>query len=434
MIRSTAIIALILLPTSSTNAQRSADADSAEVARKAWNRAMTALQQQQLSAARAEIDRAATAWPVQPAYVWGQAVLAQRAADTLGAARALSRYADLGLGRDLHQDDKFARLLGARFEQIARRHDANRAPIVNSTPRQLLADSTFWPEGIDADPRTHRLYVASVRHRVVAEVLPDGSSRELWQRDRDDLAPVLGVRVDTARNSIWATTSGLRNVPGFVAADSAKASLLRFDLKSGRIVQRFDFPIVGGGHVIGDLAIGADGSVWITDSRQPVLYRLRPKAAELEPIRSPLFYSLQGVAPTPDGRWLYLSDYALGILRMNVSTGEIVSLSSPADATAIGCDGIVWDRGGIIAVQNGVSPARVIRIVPDERRDRLARIDVLDRNAAVSDEPTIGTLLGDEFIYVATSQWEKFSDDGVRNPSRPLTPPIALRLRLPPSR
>jgi DNA-binding beta-propeller fold protein YncE len=409
--------------------QSSAPADSAAVARAAWARAMSAFQRDDLTVARGEIDRAAQAWPAQPAYIWAQAGLAERARDATATQRALTRYADLGLGRDLH-DSTLSQLLGDAFPPLAARHDSNRAALTNSTSRPLLADSTFWPEGIDADPRTQRLYIASVRHRVVAEVLADGSSHELWARDRGDLAPVLGVRVDTARNSVWATTSGLRNVPGFDAADTAKASLLRFDLGSHTIVQRIDFPVIRGGHVLGDLAIGPDGSVWIPDSQQPILYRLRPNATTLEEIRSPLFYSLQGAAPTPDGKWLYVADYSLGLLRMNIATGAIALLSSPDNATVVGCDGIVWYEGSIIAVQNGVSPARIIRIVPDALHDRLLRIDVLDRNVAVADEPTIGTLLAGEFVYVANSQWTKFSDAGARNSARPLTPPIALRLPL----
>jgi len=114
-----------------------------------------------------------------------------------------------------------------------------------------------------------------------------------------------------------------------------------------------------------------------------------------------------------------------------VSSGALSVLVNPDRATSIGCDGIIWHRGALIAVQNGVAPARVIRIVPDETHDRLLRIDVLDRNAGVADEPTIGTLLGDDYIYVANSQWEKFSDAGLRDPAKPLTPPLALRLHLP---
>ena len=408
-------------------------AESAAVARTAWSHATAALQRQDLATARADVERAAGAWPVQPAYLWARAVLAARAGDAQVLEESLKRLADIGLGRDLRTDTLMAQVLGPRFDAIVARHDANRAALVKSARVPLLSDSTFWPEGIDADPRTGSLYVASVRHRVVAEVARDGSVGDLWQRDRGDLAPVLGVRVDTARNSVWATTSGLRNVPGFRDADTANASLLRFDLRSRAIVQRIDLAPVDGGHVLGDLAVGGDGSVWLTDSRQPVLYRLRPNASTLEAVRSPLFYSLQGVAPTPDGKTLYIADYALGILRMNLTTGVISALANPDGATSIGCDGIVWHRGALIAVQNGVAPARVIRIIPDTMRDRLLRIDVLDRNAGVADEPTIGTMFGDDYIYVANSQWEKFSDDGVRDPAKPLTPPLALRLTIRPA-
>lgn len=371
------------------------------------------------------------AWPAQPAYVWASAILAERDGDANALGAALTRYADLGLGRDLHADAKLSQMLGKELDAIAARHDANRRVIANGVARSVLADSTFWPEGIDADPRTGRLYIASVRHRTVAEISPDGSVRELFARDRGDLAPILGVRVDTARNSVWITMSGLRNVPGFRPEDSTKASLLRVDIATGAIVQRFDAPVVAGGHVLGDLTIGGDGTVYVTDSTQPVLYRLGPEARALEQIRNPLFYSLQGVAPTPDGKWLYIADYALGLLRMNLATGSIVALANPERGTAIGCDGIVWRDGAIIAVQNGVSPARIVRLVPDQTSDRLLRVDVLDQNSAIADEPTIGTLLGDDFLYVANSQWEKFSDDGARNLSRPLTPPIVVRVRLP---
>lgn len=371
------------------------------------------------------------AWPAQPAYVWASAILAGRDGDAKELAASLVRYADLGLGRDLHADPKIGQLLAGTFDAIAARHDANRGVIANGVGRSVLADSTFWPEGMDADPRNGRLYLASVRHRTVAEVSPDGSVRELLVRDRADLAPILGVRVDTALNSIWITTSGLRNVPGFRPEDSTKASLLRVDVATGAIAQRFDVPVAAGGHVLGDLAIGADGAVYVTDSTHPVLYRLPRGASALEPIRSPFFYSLQGVAPTPDGKWLYIADYAIGLLRMNLATGSIAALAHPLHGTAVGCDGIVWRDGAVIAVQNGVSPARVVRLVPDATSDRLLRIEVLDQNVAIADEPTIGTLLGDDFLYVANSQWEKFTDDGGRNSARPLTAPLVVRVHLP---
>ena len=96
-----------------------------------------------------------------------------------------------------------------------------------------LPDSTFWPEGVDYDPRTGRYYVASVRHRTIAEVDANGKVRELWPRDRPGVGAMLGVRVDTARAVLWATTSGIRQMEGYVAADSGIAALLRVPIADG---------------------------------------------------------------------------------------------------------------------------------------------------------------------------------------------------------
>jgi hypothetical protein len=101
-------------------------------------------------------------------------------------------------------------------------------------------------------------------------------------------------------------------------------------------------------------------------------------------------------------------------------------------STSLGCDGIVWDRGAIIAVQNGVSPARVVRFVLDPSGTQFTRIDVLDQNFDVADEPTIGTIAGREFVYVANSQWDKHDAKGNSLAGKTLTPPKLLSVPLPP--
>jgi len=60
-------------------------------------------------------------------------------------------------------------------------------------------------------------------------------------------------------------------------------------------------------------------------------------------------------------------------------------------------------------------------VLSDDGR-RVTRVEVLDRNIALADEPTIGALVGDDFVYVANSQWSKHDDRGRRVASRVLTP------------
>jgi sugar lactone lactonase YvrE len=284
---------------------------------------------------------------------------------------------------------------------------------------------------MDHDARRGRFYVASVRHRTIAEISADGRVRELWPRHTAGIGSILGVRADASRGLVWATTAGLPQMEGYAPADSLIAGLFRINASSGRIERRWDLPPAKRGHVLGDLAIGPRGDVFVTDSKDPVVYRLRPGADTLEHMTDTLFRSLQGMAPTPDGRLLYVADYSRGLLRIDLATGTVTRVTDPSGASPRGCDGIVWDRGAIIAVQNGASPARIMRYVLDAAGTGIASATQLDRPTPEADEPTIGAIVGSDFVYVANSQWEKYSEQGVRVAGTRLAAPLLIAVPLP---
>ncbi len=419
---------------STANAQRwsgIAAVDSATVARAASARGSIALRSGDLSAARQEFARAARAWPTQPAYIWASAIVSARQRDTLAVLAYLRAYANLGLGRDLAADSSLADVAKSRvFTAVRTKLAENARPLVRSRVALTFGDSSFWGEGVDVDPTTRHFYVASIRHRTIADVAPDGTARELWPRDRPGLGAVFSVRVDTAHHTLWATTSGVPQTEGYEPADSSIAALIEIRPADGMILRRWNTPPVAGGRVLGDLAIGPVGDVFVTDSSNPMLYWLRPGADTLESITSPLFHSLQGLAPTPDGRTLYLTDYSHGLLRVDLRSRGVTRVADAPNSTSLGCDGIAWYRGGIVAVQNGVAPARIVRMVLNAPGDRITRLEVIDRNVAVADEPSIGTILGDAFIYVANGQWTKYDENGKRIAKMPLSRTILLDVPL----
>lgn len=402
--------------------------DSATAARAAWSRAVRA---DDLAVSRREVDRAAAAWPTQPTYVWSKAVFAARSLDTAGAFAALGEYADLGLGRDLAAAPELAFLRTLpTYSALAARHDARRGPLVRSEVVSRLQDSTFWPEGVDYDPVEKTYYLAGIRHGTIARLDTSGKSKLLWPGDSLRRGAVMGVRVDAKRRVLWATTSGVPQNATFQPADTALASLLKIDLTSGRVIREWHFPVAGGGHVLGDAAIGPDGDVWISDSIQPLLYRLRSGPGTLETYRSPLFRSLQGVVVAPNNSSVFIADYSHGLLLMDLPSGRVSRLADAPHSTSLGCDGLAWYRGSIIAVQNGVTPARIVRFHLKAGGRAIERVEVIDRNTTIADEPTIGTIVGNRFVYVANSQWEKHDERGRKRPEAKLTEPVLLGVPL----
>ena len=425
-----ACTALLLVATPSHAQPHPRAADEAAQARRLVSAGLAALRAGDTVGAHRNLVKATELWPTQPAYQWTRAQLAAAAGDTAAAAEGVTNFAALGASRSLTSDPFLAKMAtNAQFGPALIALLANAEPRVRSSVRATLADSTLWPEGVAWDARGDRFFVGSVRHRMVY-VHDARGTRALWAASRADIGAILGVALDPDGVHLWATTSGLPQMNGYVDADSGIAALLKFRITDGTIVQRWDLPPSAAGHTLGDVTVTPMGDVFMTDSREPVLYRLRRGRAVMEAYRDPEFRSLQGVAPAPDGQHVYVADYSHGLLRVDLATNAVIRLSDARSSTSLGVDGLVWFEGSLIGVQNGITPPRIVRFHLDESGTSITRQEVLDRNTAIADEPTIGVIAGRSYVYVANSQWDKHDDHGKRVPGSVLAPTVLLSVPL----
>ena len=77
-----------------------------------------------------------------------------------------------------------------------------------------------------------------------------------------------------------------------------------------------------------------------------------------------------------------------------------------------GIDGLSYYQGQLIAVQNGTIPTRVIRIKLGEDRVSVVGVQPLEANKDALVMPTFGTLVGDDFYFIANSQRDVYAADG----------------------
>lgn len=426
-----ALVAVLL--TAPLAAQSHPVVDSAAAARAAWRRALDAESKGDRPRALAETRRAAAAWPEQPFYHEALALLSARTNDTTSLLQAVATLAALESGQRVLTDSAAGRLRAA--PRVATALDSL-ARVLAARPRSRewarLADTTIYAEGLDADPGTGAIYVGSIRHRTIYRVTPDGAPPvDLAVNRWPGVGAILGVRFDTGRHLLWATTAGLPQTRGYRPADSTIAALLAIRPEDGSIVARYDLPSREP-HLAGDLAIGPAGDVYVTDSRSPVVFILRPGATVLAEFRHPLFRSLQGVAPAPDGHTVFLADYSHGLLRWTPATGTITRVAMPWGASSLGLDGILLDGRRLYGIQNGVVPPRVVAFLLDEPGRRALALEVVDRHLPIADEPTILTRLGDLLVYVANSQWEKYDEAGGRRSGTTLAPTVLLSVPIAP--
>ena len=162
------------------------------------------------------------------------------------------------------------------------------------------------------------------------------------------------------------------------------------------------------------------------------MYTLAPDADWLTVLVAPgVIQGPNGLALAPDGKQLFVSDYAGFIVSVDVASGVASRLEAPSDATLYGIDGLAWYGEGLIGVQNGVEPGacRRLRLSSDCRS--VTGVDILAMNHPRMHEPTLGVVAGDDFYFVADSQGTLLRKT-VQVERAQFTPPAILKLSLRP--
>jgi hypothetical protein len=195
-------------------------------------------------------------------------------------------------------------------------------------------------------------------------------------------------------------------------------------------VAELSLPEDGRAHVPGDLSLAPDGTLFVSDGAAGVLWVRRPGSASLDVLTGQdRLVSPQGSALSADGRTLWLADYSLGLLAVDPSTGAARSLSQPEDAALLGIDALLREGNDLIAVQNGVRPARVLRIRLDG--ERVAGWEAIAAALPAFEEPTGAFLDAGRLWLVANSHWDRFEDGRLRDPES-LSPPLVLTFEVAP--
>lgn len=351
-----------------------------------------------------------------------------RAEDALGWLQA---FAASGLTRDVANDTAFAQMRqGPAWTAIAERIAGNARPVANAQPGFTLTDSAFMPEGIAFDPRSRRFFLSSLRSGRILSYAVDGGFAELVPAGRDGQWAMLGIAVDTLTRTLWATTHAAPYFTGYAAADSGKSAVLAYDLDTGTLRHRY-LPPDSGRHQLGDIAVSADGDVFVSDADNGVVYRIERGEEEMEAFAQDELVSPQGLVVTSDGRRVLVADYVRGIASLERESGELAWLPVPDSVAVSGIDGLVRMGHRLIAVQNGVAPKRVIELQLDDEERRITGWRPLESATPLLTEPTHAVAVGGEVFFIADSGWDRLDPAGQLKPGTRLEPAHVLRLAVP---
>jgi len=272
-----------------------------------------------------------------------------------------------------------------------------------------LGDPKLIPEGIAHDSKDNRFFIGSVAQQKIVVTDAKGQARDFSSAD-DKLDQVLGLAVDVGRGYLYAvSTNGL--------VESAKAGrrndVVRYDLKDGRLLDRFPAPEA---MQLNDLAVAPDGTLYATDSQTGTLFR--KKSDEKSRARAFTRFGetgalrgANGIAVGADG--IVYVTLSTGIARVDTTTGAPTRLPQPDTVVTGGIDGLYWHGGDLFGVQNVTNPGRVIRIALADNGSRIAGVTVLQSHHHPDfNEPTTGTIANGVLHVIGNSYVAHYQPDG----------------------
>ena len=349
----------------------------------------------------------------------GEAVAALESVAAHRVAMDLTGEKDFDAIRDT---DGYRRVV-ARMEALRKeRIDAGAAPAFTIPEKAVMA------EGVAYDPSTKSFFVASVHKGQIYRVGPDGRAA-VFVPPGGGLRSPLGIAVDAKRRTLWVVSETIPNVNGGKEGDPPDSALFAYDLDGGRLRKRLAPPPSAKPPRFDDLGVAADGRVYVNDGGGGRIFTLAPGADALELwLESDEMGGTQGLAPTPDGRTLYASDYR-NLWRIDVASKKLFRMAVPPDLALNGIDGLALSDGRLAAIQNGIEPHRAIVLDLSADGAAIVRSRILVMNDPVLDEPTLGTIVGGVLYFSANNQGHRFQDP--KNPPKPDDLKDAVILRVP---
>lgn len=388
-----------------------------------------AYNRQDYPAALAACEAALRLRPDSPRYCYNLAVLHAQLHHPAEALAALRRLADLGIFLPIEKEEAFASLRDTpEFSAIVRSLAAHRAPVGRVAPIFDLPGMAGIIEGVAFRPATGDWFFGDVHERCVWRRAPTGHFSR-FSPPGDVFFGVFQLALDEPRGLLWAATTMLPESAGYTPADQGRAALVALDLATGKLLRTYPLPADQRDHVLGDLTLAPDGTLFATDSTAPILWRLAPGDAAPQPfLESPAFSSLQGLALLPGGKKLLVSDYANGLFVIDLAARTASPLAPLPHTTFLGLDGLLLGKNHtVLAVQNGVAPQRVVRLTLSPDATRVIAFTVLTAALPDLDDLTLLAATPAGPAVVAQSGWAAFAD-----PKNPAPPHTVRLLRLSP--
>jgi hypothetical protein len=320
-----------------------------------------------------------------------------------------------GFGYDLADNPAFAKIASTKVWSYATGNlKANLQPFGEGKVAFSLPKGDYMFESLAYDSKRDQFLAGSVREGKIYRVGKDGKLAEFIAPGADNgLWSVYAMAIDANADALYVASTSSVYFKNFKQDDFGKAGVFKFRLSTGKLLDKYLLATDNQPHTLSTIALGKNGQVFAADGLRNIVYRLDGGALKIM-VENPKLTSIRGLAVSGDGKRLYFADYSLGVFGVDLAAGAGFDLGYQPDRLVLGgIDGLYWYDDTLVAIENGMSPKRVMRLHLAKDGRSIDRAMPLDAANPAFSLPTYGTIDGDAIYFIANSQKNAYDAYGV---------------------
>ena len=308
------------------------------------------------------------------------------------------------------------------YQDLLARRDFLLKPWLKADTLLVLNESDLHIEGVIQHPFMPGLLVSAINKRNIYTVEPSGKAEALLEKPLEVSPTAMKIGADA---TLWLVGMGIPE-GGLVEKDAhfGQSYLYQIDLEQQKILSAYSIND-GKQHLFGDLEITEDGSIYVSDSRANAVYQLKEEKL-VNLVSDPAWLSIQGISSL-NGH-LIIADYVNGLFSYDLSENTLQSIANSQKVSMKGIDGLYTYDGGLVAIQNGVQPNKVVKLALDDELSCVKAYEFLEKHHPAFGEPTLGAIERDALIFVANSFWNENKAGMLEKDT--LLKPVILKLDL----
>ncbi|UFH56762.1 gluconolaconase [Spirosoma sp. KNUC1025] len=250
-----------------------------------------------------------------------------------------------------------------------------------------------YPEGISYSSQLAKFVITSITQGKIGTVSTDGHYEDLITPP--ELVSGIGIKVVDGRILVCNGDQGV-STKSTPQTTRKLAELLIFNLNSRQLERRVDLDDLypGSPHFANDIAIQPDGTVYVTDSFAPVIYKVLSSGQASILVESPLFssmtFGLNGIVYHPNGYLIVAQTGAGKLYKVDLMNGN--AITEVGGLPSLPGDGLTLFNNDLYVVTGSGSRVAQVRSTDNWQTASIIKTDEIGYNQATTNVAVNGSI------------------------------------------